>query len=638
MKLNNKGFAISSMLYSILLLFLMLIVGVLAILGNRKVVLDKVKNEIITSLTQNRAYRFSFVHKDILLANTSKVSDFTFDLLDGVMVIDQNGNVIETEIKTTSAPSFDSTVNGLYTITYSADYEGNIIEEQRVIEVIDPVVYEYAYTGKEQKFVTPTSGLYRTELWGAQGGNISGKAYNQDGTVRANKLTYTGGKGAYTKGDISLGIGVNLYIYVGGSPEENTSSEDSGTSVGGYNGGASIQTTSEFFGVGGGGATDIRLIGGNWDSFDGLKSRIMVASGGGGANFRNAGYGEGNGGEGGTLNGINGYEALTEGSYHRPDFANGYVIGLGATQTSGGKMEYHYLNGTTSIDTSPNGTFGGKNANPNQSGGGGGYYSGGSSGHGGAGGGSSYISGMVGCDSITENSTEGTITHTGSSDHYSGRVFTNVAMKAGNQEMPTYDDTSTMTGNEGNGYAKITALIIDNGKVATNLVKNSGFENGTKNWTLSGTELTTKVSSTGKTSLQFNPNVTAMSTQTMDIPIANHIYYGGLQFLSSNTFTTVDPRYEWFIGDAENSHMVFSYKNIKTVVWEKLTTRTSLSAPNSGNWVIRNFMLNSNEEAYADDLFIIDLTEIYGEGNEPTKEWCDANIHYFDGVGIVPKY
>ena len=29
---------------------------------------------------------------------------------------------------------------------------------------------------------------------------------------------------------------------------------------------------------------------------------------------------------------------------------------------------------------------------------------------------------------------------------------------------------------------------------------------------------------------------------------------------------------------------------------------------------------------------VIDLTEAFGEGNEPTKEWCDTNIPYFDGA------
>jgi hypothetical protein len=33
-----------------------------------------------------------------------------------------------------------------------------------------------------------------------------------------------------------------------------------------------------------------------------------------------------------------------------------------------------------------------------------------------------------------------------------------------------------------------------------------------------------------------------------------------------------------------------------------------------------------------DGLMIIDLTEAFGEGNEPTKAWCDANIPYFSGT------
>ncbi|HPZ23740.1 MAG TPA: glycine rich domain-containing protein [Bacilli bacterium] len=42
--------------------------------------------------------------------------------------------------------------------------------------------------------------------------------------------------------------------------------------------------------------------------------------------------------------------------------------------------------------------------------------------------------------------------------HYSGYVFTNANMIAGNASMPTHDGTSTMTGNSGNGYARITYL------------------------------------------------------------------------------------------------------------------------------------------------------------------------------------
>ena len=32
-----------------------------------------------------------------------------------------------------------------------------------------------------------------------------------------------------------------------------------------------------------------------------------------------------------------------------------------------------------------------------------------------------------------------------------------------------------------------------------------------------------------------------------------------------------------------------------------------------------------------DGLMLIDLTEACGEGNEPTKEWCDANLAFTTG-------
>ena len=104
----------------------------------------------------------------------------------------------------------------------------------------------------------------------------------------------------------------------------------------------------------------------------------------------------------------------------------------------------------------------------------GGYYSGGNSphGHGTIGsvvGGSSFISGHNGCDAIAENSTINNIIHTGQSVYYSGYKFTNAVMidgqgyswtniKGSLTKMPTHDGTSTMIGNTGHGYAKITFI------------------------------------------------------------------------------------------------------------------------------------------------------------------------------------
>ena len=49
-KLNNKGFAIASILYSIMVLFLLLLLSILGILGSRKAILDKNKKDILDSL------------------------------------------------------------------------------------------------------------------------------------------------------------------------------------------------------------------------------------------------------------------------------------------------------------------------------------------------------------------------------------------------------------------------------------------------------------------------------------------------------------------------------------------------------------------------------------------------------------
>ena len=316
-----------------------------------------------------------------------------------------------------------------------------------------PVSFEY--TGGEQSFTVPHSGYYKLEAWGAQGGSISGDAYNSSNALRESNVTYYGGKGAYTTGQIYLNEGTILYIHVGGTVVTNSSSTCNIT--GGYNGGASISSSTQcIYGVPGGGATDIRTVSGNWNDFNSLKSRIMVAAGGGGANFRNYGYGEGNGGEGGELTGINGYEAMKPGSYFRPDYTNGYIIGTGGTQTTGGHQIQYYLNGQVVSNLDKIASFGTNNISLSQSGGGAGYYNGAGSSHGGAGGGSSFISGYEGCDAIAKNSTSSNIIHTGQPNHYSGYVFVNSQMIAGNKTMPTHDGTSTMTGNAGNGYAKIS--------------------------------------------------------------------------------------------------------------------------------------------------------------------------------------
>lgn len=191
----------------------------------------------------------------------------------------------------------------------------------------EDIVFLCVYTGTEQVFRVPYTGVYRFELYGAQGGNSENKK---------------GGKGGQITATMQLNKGDELYIFVGGQD--------------GYNGGGLGSAN-------GGGATDIRL-GGNK-----LNDRVLVAGGGGGANTvyvggeggieavkgGNVGSGEdtaeGSGGGGGYLGGHAGIEHIVS-HVHQGDYVHGgdcyapiYHVHSGDTVTGGGCYTVAVLHG-----------------------------------------------------------------------------------------------------------------------------------------------------------------------------------------------------------------------------------------------------------------------------------------------------
>ncbi|WP_394904332.1 glycine rich domain-containing protein [Clostridioides difficile] len=211
-------------------------------------------------------------------------------------------------------------------------------------------VYDFNYIHGEQEVVL-TPGKYLLECWGAAGG---GGIRIVDFNLRS--------KGGYSKGELTLRKETTLYVYAGSK----------GSSYGStFNGGGKAMMHESPSGGGilycnGGGATDIRLIGGSWDNEQSLLSRIIVAGGGGRNNF------ETKGGDGGGDAGGDGSKADSKG-----------------TQTNGGKGEVgldgSFGKGGSAVSTSSGENYGG---------GGGGWYGGGSGYN--AGGGSGYV--------LTENS------------------------------------------------------------------------------------------------------------------------------------------------------------------------------------------------------------------------------------------
>ena len=138
-------------------------------------------------------------------------------------------------------------------------------------------------------------------------------------------------------------------------------------------------------------------------------------------------------------------------------------------------------------------------------------------------------------------------------------------------------------------------------------------------------------------SVLFQTGTTSMLTRsTTGIrPTANHKYYGSVEYkVEGTSMTWADNRFEWFLSDSIDSRITFfgcpQTTNYGWVKESAIVTAQSTMA--QGNYVIRLFTVNSTLPWRAKNPLIVDLTEMFGAGNEPTKEWCDEHIDYFNGI------
>ena len=278
-------------------------------------------------------------------------------------------------------------------------------------------ILNYAYTGAVQSVTLP-KGVYKLEVWGAQGGYRSSSS--------------RGGKGGYSVGTITITQPTNIFIYVGGSG-------NTGGTSGGFNGGGARRTYK-----GGGGASDMRI------GQDSLYARVIVAGGGGsdGASNKTGMYG------GGTTGG-----STTE------NYGTG---GYGGTQTGVSSSSWQTTTHSTST-TSQSGAYAGFGF------GGNGIYR--SNGYGGAGGGGWYGGSGSYPDTSGDDDRGGGggsgFVWTGSnapSGYLLGSEYylTNASTIAGNASMPNTSG-GTETGHTGNGYARITAIKVGSLNLPVNI-------------------------------------------------------------------------------------------------------------------------------------------------------------------------
>ena len=290
-------------------------------------------------------------------------------------------------------------------------------------------------------------GVYRMSLWGAQGG--SAHTWNSDVF-----LEDSGGKGAFVSGKINVHHDSKFYFYVGGKGEDLRTKDANAFGHGGFNGGGNGgYDVGEEFGesnAGGGGASDIRLIG--EDNTEGYKSRIIVA-GAGGSKLAVFDYNSSEKDDKGVTyytSSIPGDAGTLEG------FSTNYFTVPG-TQTTGCFGKGNHGVNIDHVITQKGGSIGG---------GGGGYYGGdhiniSNVGYiraieGAGAGGSYFVSGCRGCNAVSRLPVN-QVVHTKQSIHYSGYKFFDIIMKSGKDQFNTPDGVSE-TGHHGNGAISITYI------------------------------------------------------------------------------------------------------------------------------------------------------------------------------------
>ncbi len=180
------------------------------------------------------------------------------------------------------------------------------------VTVSEDTIYYAAWVRESQTFLctsntiqytVPQDGIYRFELYGGRGGNVT-----------VGDVTAKGGKGGYTSVYKKLTKGQFLYVAAGGKGGDNAGTASSAN--GGYNGGgyaysynASASTTNDIyaFNGAGGGATHVATRSGSLSNLATYRSEIIgVAGGGGGASITAASKTPHDGGVGGGLNGGDG--------------------------------------------------------------------------------------------------------------------------------------------------------------------------------------------------------------------------------------------------------------------------------------------------------------------------------------------
>lgn len=180
------------------------------------------------------------------------------------------------------------------------------------------------------------------------------------------------------------------------------------------------------------------------------------------------------------------------------------------------------------------------------------------------------------------------------------------------------------------------------GVAEDSLVVNGDFSNGLNGWS-SGTNSpkTTLTLENGylKTVVNTASNIYVFSAANEN-PISinsNHVYYGAVDLkISSSVSSNISAS---LFGNATTTYA------IKDNNWHTLSLygKPSTTSTTWNPYIIELESAKVGDIVYVDNMKVYDLTAIYGAGDEPTQEWCEANLetlkmlHKTKSVGVARK-
>ena len=199
----------------------------------------------------------------------------------------------------------------------------------------------------------------------------------------------------------------------------------------------------------------------------------------------------------------------------------------------------------------------------------------------------------------------------------------------------------TREGYDFDGYT----IVSGSGNIIRNMVINGNFEDGTNGWTLRNSSLTlTSIDSGGVDNSKYI-KATPKGTYTWSysnkhyIP-QNHIVYTSAYYQKHGGGKTRLLVYDLYSGNNAFAAQYDSATTDDVTEWTRISARRENTTSNTEySTLIYGAGSEYAEGMYSlwDNVLTIDLTEAYGSGNEPTKEWMDQNIDYFDGSNFTMK-